>query len=287
MAWRMNRNNSLSAKNLEYPVFTHNWFLPAVLITVIYTVLLRYWWDVSGGYDDELLPLEALSRVVPALALLCLFPFLQKHVSQTLPLAERRKLQMVTLGYLLLFCQESDWMTFIREPYLVGRVLFALFILGAWLALFITFATGPQDLLPSAHHSPKIWTLLFAMGCLIASQAIDLIFDASTYGYGWLNIELSREYSPLESMLELLFFLGMLHVTLEWLTEVEAHVAQRLFHGMFHYNIILAFLIGIAIGFTQWRHGEPAPLVEMMAGWLVAFGALGVYVWAGRRNGLL
>ena len=120
MAWRMNRNNSLSAKNLEYPVFTHNWFLPAVLITVIYTVLLRYWWDVSGGYDDELLPLEALSRVVPALALFCLFPFLQKQVSQTLPLAERRKLQMVTLGYLLLFCQESDWMTFIREPYLVG-----------------------------------------------------------------------------------------------------------------------------------------------------------------------
>jgi len=183
MAWRMNRNNSLSAKNLEYPVFTHNWFLPAVLITVIYTVLLRYWWDVSGGYDDELLPLEALSRVVPALALLCLFPFLQKHVRQTLPLAERRKLQMVTLGNLLLFCQESDWMTFIREPYLVGRVLFALFILGAWLALFITFATGPQDLLPSAHHSHKIWTLLFAMGCLIASQAIDLIFDASIYGY--------------------------------------------------------------------------------------------------------
>ena len=287
MAWRMNRNNSLSAKNLEYPVFTHNWFLPAVLITVIYTVLLRYWWDVSGGYDDELLPLEALSRVVPALALFCLFPFLQKQVSQTLPLAERRKLQMVTLGYLLLFCQESDWMTFIREPYLVGRVLFALFILGAWLALFITFATGTQDLLPSAHHSHKIWTLLFAMGCLVASQAIDLIFDASIYGYGWLNIELSREYSPLESMLELLFFLGMLNVTLEWLTEVEAHVAQRLFHGLFHYNIILALLIGIAIGFTQWRHGEPAPLVEMMAGWLVAFGALGVYVWAGRRNGLL
>lgn len=287
MAWRVNRNNSLSVKNLEHPVFTHNWFLPAVLITVIYTVLLRYWWDIAGGYDDELLPLEALSRVVPALALLCLFPFLRKPVGQTQPLAERQKLQVVTLGYLLLFCQESDWMTFIREPSLVGRVLFALFILGAWLALFITFATDPQDLLPSAHHSHKIWTLLFAMGCLIASQAIDLIFDAAVYGYGWLNIELSREYSSLESMLELLFFLGMLRVTLEWLAEIESHVAQRLFDRLFRYNILLALLIGIAIGFTQWRHGEPAPLVEMAAGWLVAFGALGVYVWAGRRNGLL
>ena len=287
MACRMNQDNGSSAMNPEYSYSTHNWFLPAVLITVIYTVIFRYWWDVSGGYEEELLPLEALSRVVPALALLCLFPFLQKCVSQTLPLTERRKLQMITLGYFLLFFQESDWMTFIREPYIVGRILFTLLILGAWLALFINFATGPKDLLPSAHHSSKVWTLLFAMSCLVASQAIDLILDSSTYGYDWLNIKLSKNYSPLESMLELLFFLGMLQVTLEWLTEVEEHVAKRLFHEMFNYNIILSFLIGIAIGFTQWRHGEPAPLVEMIAGWLIAFGALGAYFWKSRSNGLL
>ena len=82
----MNQNKGSSANNPEYSLSTHNWFLPTVLITVIYTLLFRYWWDVSGGYEEELLPLEALSRVVPALALLCLFPFLQKRVSQTLPL---------------------------------------------------------------------------------------------------------------------------------------------------------------------------------------------------------
>ena len=264
-----------------------NWFLPAILMIMVYTVLLRYWRNIAEGYEDELLPLEALSRVIPALALLCLHPFMRKSVNQTLSLAERQRLWWISLGYLLLFTQESDWMTVVREPYLIGRLLFTLLILRAWLALFTAFATSPQDLFSLAPRSREIWTLLFAMGCLVASQTIDLVLDSALYNYGLQSIELSQGYSALESMLELLFFVGMLRVTLIWIAKIEPRVAQRLFHVQLRYNVILSLIIGFAIGFTQWRHGEPAPMFEMTAGWLVAFGALGVYIWSGRRNGLL
>lgn len=269
------------------PLLTRPWHLWLALMVVAYALLFRLVWDVAAGREQELLPLEAFSRVAPALALLCLFPFLRCEVLTRHHRATRRRLWFATIGFALLFTQECDWMTAIREPNLVGRAVIALIVFAWWLALFTAVVDVRRDLWAPRRWGRDAWTLLMAMACLAVSQFTDVLADAHTYGFHHLDYPLPDFAPALESALELLFLLGMLQPTLRWLARVDPPVMERLLTRQFWPNVLLATAIGLALGLTQWRHGDAPPLVEAALGWSIAFGALGGYVWTARRNGLL
>ena len=272
---------------LESPLLERPWHLWLALVVVGYTLLFRLAWDVAEGQEHELLPLEAFSRVVPALALLCLFPFLRSAVLARHDRATRRRLWFVMLGFALLFTQECDWMTAIREPHLVGRAVITLIVFAWWLALFTAVVDVRRDLRDPRLWGRDAWTLLTAMACLAASQFADTIADAHTYELHHIDYHLPDFAPALESALELLFLLWMLHATLRWLAQVEPPVMERLLMRQFWPNVLLATAIGLALGLTQYRHGDAPPLAETALGWGIAFGALGGYIWTARRNGLL
>ncbi len=128
---------------------------------------------------------------------------------------------------------------------------------------------------------------MLAMMCLIISQVLDLFLDAPTYHFDLKEYDLPAMAAPIEAMLELHFLVGLFYVTLRWLATIDPRTTGRLMREQFNINLYLSLAIGIAIGFTGYQKGEPAPLWWQVIGWMISFMGLLGFLIISRRHQLL